>query len=64
MEAPKGDYPTKQQIEDCFKAFKEGGEAGILAFLKNQGAERETAGTARDDSGRQTADHQPEGKSN
>jgi len=38
---PKNDYPTDQQIEESYKAFKEGGEKGILAFLQEQRRKRE-----------------------
>ena len=38
---PSNGYPTEQQIEDSFKAFKEGGEKGILAFLQQQRRKRE-----------------------
>ena len=38
---PRNDYPTGQQIEESYKAFKEDGEKGILAFLKEQRRKRE-----------------------
>jgi hypothetical protein len=38
---PKNDYPTDQQIEDSYKAYKEGGEKGILEFPKEQRRKRE-----------------------
>lgn len=38
---PKDDYPTDQQIEESYKAFKEDGEKGILAFLQEQRRKRE-----------------------
>lgn len=38
---PKPGYPTAQQIEDSFKAFKENGATGILEYLKQQRRKRE-----------------------
>lgn len=41
MEQKPNDYPTDEQIEESFKAFKENGESGILEFLKEQRRKRE-----------------------
>lgn len=38
---PKPEYPTDQQIDDSFKAYKEGGAKGILEYLKQQRLQRE-----------------------
>jgi hypothetical protein len=38
---PKPEYPTGQQIEDSFKAYKENGATGILEYLKEQRRKRE-----------------------
>jgi hypothetical protein len=62
MEEPELGYPTRRQIEDCFNAWKEGGQAGILAFLKNQRAEREEGENVSDDSGQQTERRQSDSK--
>ena len=35
-------YPTRETLAEALKAHKEGGEKGILAFLKKQRAERES----------------------
>ncbi len=43
----ESEYPTNQQIEECFKAHEENGESGILEFLKRQRAEREKAASIR-----------------
>ena len=41
MEEQIPEYPTHQQIEECFAAYKKDGQKGILEFLKKQRAERE-----------------------
>jgi hypothetical protein len=35
------EYPTDEQIEACFRAWKTGGEHGILEYLKQQRLNRE-----------------------
>jgi hypothetical protein len=35
------DYPTDEQIEECWEAHKSGGERGILEFLKEHRRRRE-----------------------
>jgi len=36
MEQPPSEYPTDQQIEESFKAYKENGKEGILKYLQGQ----------------------------
>lgn len=43
MEKLESEYPTRQQIEECFEAYTKDGQKGILEFLKKQRAERESA---------------------
>jgi hypothetical protein len=38
MEKQIPEYPTHEQIEKCFEAYKKDGQTGILEFLKKQRA--------------------------
>ena len=40
-EKAKPEYPTEEQIDSSWKAYKQGGEKGILEFLKVQRRKRE-----------------------
>jgi hypothetical protein len=42
------EYPTDQQVEESFKAYKKDGEKGVLEFLKEQRRKREAVEAAKD----------------
>jgi hypothetical protein len=41
---PTPEYPTAQQIDESFKAYKQDGTKGILEHLKEQRRKREAEG--------------------
>ena len=47
------EYPTEQQIEEFYKAYKKGGRQGIVSFLEEQRRKRE-AETGREMEKRQS----------
>ena len=43
MDSEDREYPTEQEMEECWTAWKEGGKQGLREFLRRQDPEQEMA---------------------
>jgi hypothetical protein len=43
MDSKDPEYPTEEQMEECWTAWKEGGKEGLREFLRKQDPEQEMA---------------------
>ena len=43
MDSKDPEYPSEQQMEECWTAWKQGGKEGLREFLRKQDPEQETA---------------------